>query len=317
MADIHMFEGEDIVETLAAQAEGHEPGELGALAYHLYDTNPELTEEEAFEAFTNWVADRGIELWPHQEEALMSLMVGDHVILGTPTGSGKSLVALGMHFMAMCFGETSYYTAPIKALVSEKFFNLVELLGRDNVGMITGDSPHQRGGARSSAVPRRFSRTRRCAKAPDALVHSVAMDEFHFFSDTGPRLGMAGAVAHAAEDAVLADERYAGRRRLRLPIMLSDRPTPRAMSLTSPMPRVRCRFRYEYALDPAGGNGRACAAATDEGPTVRRPFLAGCGAGPARRTLASYRRGNQGAARGGRRRPSKACAVLHGVRENR
>ena len=139
MADIHMFEGEDIVETLAAQAEGHEPGELGALAYHLYDTNPELTEEEAFEAFTNWVADRGIELWPHQEEALMSLMVGDHVILGTPTGSGKSLVALGMHFMAMCFGETSYYTAPIKALVSEKFFNLVELLGRDNVGMITGD----------------------------------------------------------------------------------------------------------------------------------------------------------------------------------
>ena len=63
MADIHMFEGEDIVETLAAQAEGHEPGELGALAYHLYDTNPELTEEEAFEAFTNWVADRGIELW--------------------------------------------------------------------------------------------------------------------------------------------------------------------------------------------------------------------------------------------------------------
>lgn len=109
MADIHTFEGEDIVETLAAQAEGHEPGELGALAYHLYDTNPELTEEEAFEAFTNWVADRGIELWPHQEEALMSLMVGDHVILGTPTGSGKSLVALGMHFMAMCFGETSYY----------------------------------------------------------------------------------------------------------------------------------------------------------------------------------------------------------------
>lgn len=60
MADIHTFEGEDIVETLAAQAEGHEPGELGALAYHLYDTNPELTEEEAFEAFTNWVADRGI-----------------------------------------------------------------------------------------------------------------------------------------------------------------------------------------------------------------------------------------------------------------
>ena len=70
----------------------------------------------------------------------MSIIVGDHVILGTPTGSGKSLVALGMHFIAMCFGERSYYTAPIKALVSEKFFNLVDILGRENVGMITGDS---------------------------------------------------------------------------------------------------------------------------------------------------------------------------------
>ena len=183
MADIHTFEGEDIVETLAAQAEGHEPGELGALAYHLYDTNPDLTEEEAFEAFTGWVADRGIELWPHQEEALMSLMVGDHVILGTPTGSGKSLVALGMHFMAMCFGETSYYTAPIKALVSEKFFSLVELLGRDNVGMIAGDV-HINTDAPIICCTEEILANQALREGPDALIHSVAMDEFHFFSDT-------------------------------------------------------------------------------------------------------------------------------------
>ena len=156
---------------------------MGALAYHLYDTNPELTEEEAFEAFTDWVADRGIELWPHQEEALMSLMVGDHVILGTPTGSGKSLVALGMHFMAMCFGETSYYTAPIKALVSEKFFNLVELLGRDNVGMITGDV-HINTEAPVICCTEEILANQALREGPDALVHSVAMDEFHFFSDT-------------------------------------------------------------------------------------------------------------------------------------
>ena len=183
MADIHTFEGEGIVETLAAQAEGHEPGELGALAYHLYDTNPDLTEEEAFEAFTGWVADCGIELWPHQEEALMSLMVGDHVILGTPTGSGKSLVALGMHFMAMCFGETSYYTAPIKALVSEKFFSLVELLGRDNVGMITGDV-HINTDAPIICCTEEILANQALREGPDALIHSVAMDEFHFFSDT-------------------------------------------------------------------------------------------------------------------------------------
>ena len=70
----------------------------------------------------------------------MDLAAGDHVILGTPTGSGKSLVALGMLFMGMAQGKRCYYTAPIKALVSEKFFDLVQVLGRDNVGMITGDT---------------------------------------------------------------------------------------------------------------------------------------------------------------------------------
>ena len=113
-------------------------GELGELALEL-NGRETLTREDCFDAFLDWCSGRGIELWPHQEEALMALMMGDHVVLGTPTGSGKSLVALGMHFMAVARGETSYYTAPIKALVSEKFFDLVDLFGRDLVGMLTGD----------------------------------------------------------------------------------------------------------------------------------------------------------------------------------
>ena len=111
-----------------------EPEEEGA------EPEPWATADEALDRFLAWTAERGIELWPHQEEALMALMVGDHVVLGTPTGSGKSLVALGMCFMAMATGRRSYYTAPIKALVSEKFFDLVDVLGRENVGMITGDA---------------------------------------------------------------------------------------------------------------------------------------------------------------------------------
>ncbi len=91
---------------------------------------PWLSPDEAFERFLGWCEARGIELWDHQEEALMDLAAGDHVILGTPTGSGKSLVALGMLFMAMAQGKRAYYTAPIKALVSEKFFDLVEVFGR-------------------------------------------------------------------------------------------------------------------------------------------------------------------------------------------
>ena len=65
---------------------------------------------------------------------------GANVILSTPTGSGKSLVALGAHLFALARGERSFYTAPIKALVSEKFFALCRQLGSDNVGMLTGDA---------------------------------------------------------------------------------------------------------------------------------------------------------------------------------
>ena len=117
------------------------PGSLGRLIpWPDEETYPNIPAEEALDLFLGWVDSRGIELWPHQEEALLSLAAGDHLILGTPTGSGKSMVALGMCFMSVCTDRRAYYTAPIKALVSEKFFDLVELFGRENVGMITGDA---------------------------------------------------------------------------------------------------------------------------------------------------------------------------------
>ena len=94
----------------------------------------------------------------------MDLLAGDHVILNTPTGSGKSLVALGMHFAALCTGRRSYYTAPIKALVSEKFFDLVEVFGRENVGMITGDT-HINADAPIICCTAEILRTRHCVRA--------------------------------------------------------------------------------------------------------------------------------------------------------
>ena len=84
--------------------------------------------------FTAWVTSTGLAPYPAQEEALLELMDGKHVVLSTPTGSGKSLVALGLHFKALCEGKRSFYTAPIKALVSEKFFALCDVFGAENVG---------------------------------------------------------------------------------------------------------------------------------------------------------------------------------------
>ena len=146
------------------------------------ELEPRLTSEKAYERFIDWVAARGIDLWPHQEDALFALAAGSNVILGTPTGSGKSLVALGMMFMAMASGQRAYYTAPIKALVSEKFFYLVDILGRDNVGMITGDS-HINTGAPIICCTAEILANQALREGEDTDVGCVAMDEFHFFSD--------------------------------------------------------------------------------------------------------------------------------------
>ena len=165
-----------------------EAGSLGALSPSWFlpedGSEPEawLTADEAFERFLTWCEDRGIELWEHQEEALMDLAAGDHVILGTPTGSGKSLVALGMLFMAMAQGRRAYYTAPIKALVSEKFFDLVDVLGRDNVGMITGDT-HINTAAPVICCTAEILANQALREGDEADVGCVAMDEFHYFAD--------------------------------------------------------------------------------------------------------------------------------------
>ena len=109
-------------------------------------------------------------------------MSGNHVILGTPTGSGKSMVALGMHFLALCRDQVSFYTAPIKALVSEKFFQLCEYFGRDFVGMITGDSSINPT-APIICCTAEILANRALAEGPSADISYAAMDEFHFYAD--------------------------------------------------------------------------------------------------------------------------------------
>src|SRR4051794_28589914 len=96
--------------------------------------------DSVFEAFAGWAKEQGLALYPHQEEALIEIVSGANVILNTPTGSGKSLVAAGAHFAALADNRTTFYTAPIKALVSEKFFALCDMFGPANVGMLTGDA---------------------------------------------------------------------------------------------------------------------------------------------------------------------------------
>ncbi len=153
------------------------------VAMTLTDLLPADPDADAlFEAFTEWTAERGIELYPAQEEAVIEVVSGANVILSTPTGSGKSLVAVGAHFTALAHGKRSFYTAPIKALVSEKFFQLIGIFGADQVGMMTGDSSVNADAPIICCTAEILANIalRDGAGAP---VGQVVADEFHFYSE--------------------------------------------------------------------------------------------------------------------------------------
>ncbi|MEO7126907.1 MAG: DUF3516 domain-containing protein [Nakamurella sp.] len=99
-----------------------------------------MAADDIYAAFVDWAESGGRPLYPHQDEAALSLVTGDNVVLATPTGSGKTMVAIAALYAGLATGRRAWYTAPVKALVSEKFFELVDVFGADSVGMITGDS---------------------------------------------------------------------------------------------------------------------------------------------------------------------------------
>ncbi len=158
--------------TLAAALEAFHSGEAGA---------PDPDEIHA--RFEAWVQESlALELYPAQEEALLGLVLGSHVILATPTGTGKSLVALGAHFAALAEGRRTVYTAPIKALVSEKFFALVDAFGPDLVGMVTGDSSINPDAPIICCTAEILANLALRDREAGGF-GQVVMDEFHYYAD--------------------------------------------------------------------------------------------------------------------------------------
>ena len=138
--------------------------------------------DELLEAFLGYAEDLGLELYPAQEEAVLEVFSGRHVILNTPTGSGKSLVALAACFKALSEAGVAYYTAPIKALVSEKFFELCRVLGPENVGMMTGDATVNRE-APIVCCTAEILANRALREGDQLRIDWAILDEFHYYAD--------------------------------------------------------------------------------------------------------------------------------------
>ncbi len=135
-----------------------------------------------YDGFVSWATDRGLTLYPAQDEAIIELVSGANVILSTPTGTGKSLVAVAAHAACLAQAGRTYYTAPIKALVSEKFFSLVEIFGAENVGMVTGDSSVNPD-APIICCTAEILANLALRQGENARVDQVVMDEFHYYGD--------------------------------------------------------------------------------------------------------------------------------------
>ena len=138
--------------------------------------------DELLDAFIEWSLAAGLELYPHQEEAVLRLLADENVVLSTPTGSGKSLVALAGAFTMLAQRRRAVYTAPIKALVSEKFFELTAAFGPANVGMVTGDASVN-GGAPIIACTAEILAQRALRAGAGTPADLVVMDEFHYYGD--------------------------------------------------------------------------------------------------------------------------------------
>ncbi len=162
---------------------------------------PTADPDALYDAFVEWATDEGFTLYPAQDEAVVELVSGAHVILSTPTGSGKSLVAVAAHLTALAHGTRSFYTAPIKALVNEKFFDLARIFGPENVGLMTGDSAVNPTAPiicctaeilanialRTGGLPAGHPDDPAVPGADD--IGLVVMDEFHFYAE--PQRGWA------------------------------------------------------------------------------------------------------------------------------
>ncbi|HLA79011.1 MAG TPA: DUF3516 domain-containing protein [Vicinamibacteria bacterium] len=150
--------------------------------YALLPQDDNFDSDDLLGRFLDYVAGKGLTLYPAQEEAILEVFEDKNVILNTPTGSGKSLVASALHFDSLARGRRSVYTCPIKALVNEKWMALCRELGPENVGLSTGDATVNRDAPALCCTAEVLANIA-LRDGENTAVDDVVMDEFHWYAD--------------------------------------------------------------------------------------------------------------------------------------
>jgi len=150
--------------------------------HHWLPSDRETPSAILLDRFLDYIAAGCLALYPAQENAILELFDGRNVILNTPTGSGKSLVATALHFQSVAQGRRSVYTCPVKALVNEKWLALCREFGPKNVGLSTGDATVNRD-APILCCTAEILANMALREGAEAKIDDVVMDEFHYYSD--------------------------------------------------------------------------------------------------------------------------------------
>ncbi|MFE1663516.1 DEAD/DEAH box helicase [Microbacterium sp. P02] len=136
-----------------------------------------------------FAASLAFDLDPFQIAGCHSLEDGRSVLVAAPTGAGKTIVgefAIHLAMLAQTDGgppDKAFYTTPMKALSNQKFRELQEVYGADQVGLLTGDT-NINGNARIVVMTTEVLRNMLYADSPALRgLRFVVMDEVHYLAD--------------------------------------------------------------------------------------------------------------------------------------
>ena len=134
-------------------------------------------------ALTAFTSRYDFELDDFQLAGGRALEDGSSVLVAAPTGAGKTVVGEFAVHLALAQGRKVFYTAPIKALSNQKFGELVDWLGAERVGLLTGDTSIR---PTAEVVVMTTEVLRNMLYADSDLLIGlgfVVMDEVHYLAD--------------------------------------------------------------------------------------------------------------------------------------